>query len=229
MAGVGPFAVPAAKRGCFVFGNDLNPESTQWMDVNRQNNNISTDTLRITTLDGKAFIRRVVGQVGAEPFQPLELNAKGEPKTKGDRDRDLSARIKKQKTAGKGDDRPAGISNELTEASKLNLLRPSSPYIKHFIMNLPASAVTFLGAFRGSYAGLSRADRAAVEMPIVHCHYFNKAPLAEDHSDEKAEKALMEVGLESLRAQQSLLLTPHLICVPLLARLALPRSHDRPR
>ena len=40
MAGVGPFAVPAAKKGCSVFGNDLNPESVKWMEVNRVKNKV---------------------------------------------------------------------------------------------------------------------------------------------------------------------------------------------
>lgn len=39
-AGVGPFAVPAAKRGAVVFANDLNSESTKWMDVNVKNNKV---------------------------------------------------------------------------------------------------------------------------------------------------------------------------------------------
>lgn len=41
MAGVGPFAVPAAKKGCYVLGNDLNPESVKWMRENRVNNKVS--------------------------------------------------------------------------------------------------------------------------------------------------------------------------------------------
>lgn len=41
MAGVGPFAVPAAKKGCFVLGNDLNPESVKWMRENRVKNKVS--------------------------------------------------------------------------------------------------------------------------------------------------------------------------------------------
>jgi tRNA (guanine37-N1)-methyltransferase len=41
MAGVGPFAIPAAKKGCRVLGNDLNPEGVKWMAVNRDKNMVS--------------------------------------------------------------------------------------------------------------------------------------------------------------------------------------------
>lgn len=33
MAGIGPFAVPAAKAGCRVLANDLNPDSFRWLKV----------------------------------------------------------------------------------------------------------------------------------------------------------------------------------------------------
>lgn len=39
-AGVGPFAIPAAKRGAIVYANDLNEESTKWMEVNVKNNKV---------------------------------------------------------------------------------------------------------------------------------------------------------------------------------------------
>lgn len=41
MAGVGPFALPAAKQGCVVFANDLNPESYQWLKNNIERNHVS--------------------------------------------------------------------------------------------------------------------------------------------------------------------------------------------
>lgn len=39
-AGVGPFAVPAAKKGCAVFGNDLNPNSAKYMLANSLENKV---------------------------------------------------------------------------------------------------------------------------------------------------------------------------------------------
>lgn len=41
MAGVGPFAMPAAKKGCGVLANDLNPESYKYLDINIKNNRVS--------------------------------------------------------------------------------------------------------------------------------------------------------------------------------------------
>lgn len=41
MAGVGPFAMPAAKKGCGVLANDLNPESYKYLSINIKNNRVS--------------------------------------------------------------------------------------------------------------------------------------------------------------------------------------------
>ncbi|XP_007247605.3 tRNA (guanine(37)-N1)-methyltransferase [Astyanax mexicanus] len=55
-AGVGPFSVPAARRGCTVFANDLNPESYRWLQHNTKLNKVQA---KVTTfnLDGREFIR----------------------------------------------------------------------------------------------------------------------------------------------------------------------------
>ncbi len=57
-AGVGPFSLPAAKKGCIVHANDLNPHSYEYLCANAKKNNVLH---KVTTynLDGKEFIRKV--------------------------------------------------------------------------------------------------------------------------------------------------------------------------
>ncbi|XP_038049817.1 tRNA (guanine(37)-N1)-methyltransferase-like isoform X2 [Patiria miniata] len=59
-AGVGPFAVPAAKKGCSVLASDLNPESFKWLERNVKLNKINTGSIRTYNLDGREFIRDIV-------------------------------------------------------------------------------------------------------------------------------------------------------------------------
>ena len=40
-AGVGPFAIPAAKKGCGVLANDLNPNSVKYLQKNVADNRVS--------------------------------------------------------------------------------------------------------------------------------------------------------------------------------------------
>lgn len=111
-AGVGPFALPATKKGCIVYANDLNPESYYWLNENIKLNKVRgslfsgcTSTLTVNTwagfsqitsgiktynLDGREFIRNAV--------RDLQATAQGEWKT-----------------------------------------------FDHFVMNLPATAIEFLG------------------------------------------------------------------------------------
>lgn len=41
-AGVGPFAIPAGKKGCGVFANDLNPSSHEYLVKNIADNRVCT-------------------------------------------------------------------------------------------------------------------------------------------------------------------------------------------
>lgn len=55
-AGVGPFAIPAAKKKCFVYANDLNPESYKWLNHNLKLNKVKEEHLKTFCKDGKDFI-----------------------------------------------------------------------------------------------------------------------------------------------------------------------------
>ncbi|XP_075225165.1 tRNA (guanine(37)-N(1))-methyltransferase-like [Lycorma delicatula] len=54
-AGVGPFSVPAAKKGCIVVANDLNPESVKWLKHNLLVNKVNKNAT-VFNKDAKDFI-----------------------------------------------------------------------------------------------------------------------------------------------------------------------------
>nr|XP_056707688.1 tRNA (guanine(37)-N1)-methyltransferase [Euleptes europaea] len=54
-AGVGPFAVPAAKKKCTVFANDLNPESYKWLRHNCKLNKVE-QRVQAFNMDGRDFL-----------------------------------------------------------------------------------------------------------------------------------------------------------------------------
>lgn len=39
-AGIGPFAIPAAQKGCIVYANDLNPGSIHYLKINVKINKV---------------------------------------------------------------------------------------------------------------------------------------------------------------------------------------------
>lgn len=61
-AGVGPFAIPACKRGCVVYANDLNPHSYSALCENAKRNHVS-HKLHAYNMDGREFIRTISGQL----------------------------------------------------------------------------------------------------------------------------------------------------------------------
>lgn len=201
MAGVGPFAIPAAKKGCYVLGNDLNPESVKWMRENRLRNKaghhleyseIITDillqvepTLRVSEIDGFEFIRIAPLEVWTRPFDPAP------PPKVSNRQRDREAKeARRKREQAKAAGQPVTETAPMSIPSEEVAIKPHPPQppklISHFIMNLPDSAITFLPSyvscytpllaersFIDEYGGEEEAKRK-VEMPMVHCYCFTK-------------------------------------------------------
>lgn len=57
-AGVGPFAIPAAKKGCTVYANDLNPHSYEALVENARRNSVSRQ-LHAFNMDGREFLQQI--------------------------------------------------------------------------------------------------------------------------------------------------------------------------
>lgn len=58
-AGVGPFAIPAARKKIQVFANDLNPESYKWLQKNATANKLKSN-FKAFNMDGRDFLRNIV-------------------------------------------------------------------------------------------------------------------------------------------------------------------------
>ena len=59
MAGIGPFAIPCAQKGCTVYANDLNPKSYEYLCENTILNKVN-ENLRCYNLCGRVFVKELV-------------------------------------------------------------------------------------------------------------------------------------------------------------------------
>ncbi|KAJ1930949.1 tRNA(m(1)G37)methyltransferase, partial [Linderina pennispora] len=153
MAGVGPFAVPAAKRDCLVWANDLNPASFAAMQENIPLNKVQK-RMQAFNMDGRDFIRKAFKDFYAATEKgPLEV-----PQTQ---------RSNAPRSKPKEPKKP--VAPLLTKSRTFD----------HVVMNLPAIAIEFLDAFRGLFWSVTgndegSADDQAVPMPVIHAHCFTK-------------------------------------------------------
>ncbi|TFY75680.1 hypothetical protein EWM64_g8333 [Hericium alpestre] len=139
-AGVGPFAVPAGKKGCAVLANDLNPESHKWLVRNIADNKVG-DLVRASCEDGRDFIRNAVSAALATPFPPYTG-----PKATRSQLKERRRQQQQQSQTELGDRSTSSAAPPTSSVSPSPT--PSRRRICHFVMNLPDSAITFLDAFR---------------------------------------------------------------------------------
>lgn len=58
-AGIGPFAIPAAQKGCIVYANDLNPDSIRYLKINAETNKVD-NRVRAYNIDARKFISQLM-------------------------------------------------------------------------------------------------------------------------------------------------------------------------
>ncbi|KAI1828648.1 Met-10+ like-protein-domain-containing protein [Xylaria intraflava] len=153
MAGIGPFAVPAGKKGVFVWANDYNPESYRSLASNIERNKV-TQYVRAFNEDGRKFITNGVDAVYAASTSGVHAVVA----TKQVKEQQLKDGKKVQK-GGSGPP-PKRI--------------PVPSTVSHFVMNLPASAIDFLPHYRGIYAGREQLfePHTSTKLPMVHTYCF---------------------------------------------------------
>lgn len=148
-AGVGPFAIPAAKNQVIAFANDLNPYSYESLRNNIKINRVQT-LVHAYNRDGRSFIYEA-------SYDLLALSRK--------------------KTAAKAVPKKSSRKKLVDESSSL----PYPPVFSHYVLNLPATAIQFLTAFRGLYSKLG--IRGDEQLPLLHVHCFSKAEDGEQEED----------------------------------------------
>ena len=158
MAGVGPFAVPAGKKRVFVLANDLNPDSNAGLTYAIQKNKVE-QFVAAECMDGRNFIRHATKELST---------------------RDVSVIITRKPKVAR---RHRGTSPPGRAPSK-TLNAPKT--FQHYVMNLPASAVEFLDAFRGIYTGRSQefAPHKETKLSMIHVYCFSKQQETEEEDKE---------------------------------------------
>jgi tRNA (guanine37-N1)-methyltransferase len=159
MAGVGPFAVPAARKKVFVWANDLNPDSYASLEDAIQRNKV-TDYVRPTNTDGRRYIVDATRELyHATEQKRIEILSKTKSRTSKEKPRVIKT-----------------------------LIQPR--FFKHYIMNLPASALSFLPSFVGLYTAANIPQTEGTPLPKIHAYCFSTKS---DDNVEEGKKICAEI------------------------------------
>uniref|UniRef100_A0A2P2IN14 tRNA (guanine(37)-N1)-methyltransferase n=1 Tax=Rhizophora mucronata TaxID=61149 RepID=A0A2P2IN14_RHIMU len=227
-AGIGPFAIPAAQKGCVVYANDLNPDSIHYLKINAKLNKVDRHVSSYN-MDARKFVSQLmalphsenglesdISLLKAHEDCNIETNEETQTENAGIpveakealdivpsdikgvqhvcRKADLPlAAVKRPSDSCQEDNGNSshdtygakGSTNKRMKASELHNAKPWE-HVDHMIMNLPASALQFLDAFRGlicrkSWKGFP---------PLVHCYCFVRATETKEMIISGAQSAL---------------------------------------
>jgi tRNA (guanine37-N1)-methyltransferase len=195
MAGVGPFAVPAARAGVRVYANDLNPQCAHYLRVNAHGSK-AKHMVKCYNLDARAFIRSLLRpKVGpgarAEPGAGPGGDVDGVP---GEKEQASASGVGGAATATAAQPMApvAAVGGATGGADGKRKPKPAKPVVKwavkgldddegeppagaifdHVTMNLPASAIEFLDVFKGAF---DREVWGSRRLPTIHCYTFKRA------------------------------------------------------
>lgn len=229
-AGIGPFAIPAAQKGCVVYANDLNPDSTRYLKINAEINKVD-DLVRAYNMDARNFISQLMAvpdsEIKTEPDVPqcrtceeYEIQVNEESKSENGRQtvevKEVPDNVTSNLECARGSSRKADASVCAVKRSSSNCqevngiadgtgtsgrrkggtnkrMRSSDisnaktwEHVDHVIMNLPASALQFLDAFRG----IIKRKYWKGSLPWIHCYCFMRANETQEFIVSEAESAL---------------------------------------
>lgn len=179
MAGVGPFAVPAGKRKVFVRANDLNPDSFESLQDAIKRNKVD-GFVTASCEDGRIFIRKATKDLAMDPRSVI-----------------VPSKVKISRNAGEEEKRE--LKKAAEKSAKL-LNEPCS--FSHYVMNLPATAIEFLDAFRGSHQGREAEFRphTTTKLPLIHLYLFQAKYENEDKElDEICQRISHHLGSQVRR------------------------------
>ncbi|KAL1191471.1 tRNA (guanine(37)-N1)-methyltransferase 1 [Cardamine amara subsp. amara] len=212
-AGIGPFAIPAAQKGCFVYANDLNPDSVRYLKINAKFNKVE-DLVCVHNMDARKFISQLMMvstcegnlQSAADDKtreavvnRGAETNVEDKKGISGEKIRESDASINEPRSANK---KPSGVSEtengegkdcKIIEGNAKKRLRQTLlpiakpwEHIDHVIMNLPASALQFLDSF----SNVIQRKYWKGPLPLIHCYCFIRASETREFIIAEAETAL---------------------------------------
>lgn len=174
MAGVGPFAVPSGKRKVFVRANDLNPDAYTSLEDAIQRNKVA-DFVTASCEDGRVFIRDATKKLAT-----THRTVSQRPRVKTSRNATDEEKI------------------EAANAAKTQTKTFKEPSVfNHYVMNLPASAIEFLDAFRGVYHGREAefTPHTETKLPLIHLYLFQaKYPTEQEEVDEICTRISHHIG-----------------------------------
>ncbi|CAI0389819.1 unnamed protein product [Linum tenue] len=200
-AGIGPFAVPAAQKGCIVYANDLNPDSVRYLKINAKVNKVD-DLVIAFNMDARKFMAQLMTLPAAHEDKPVvskvetveDMKRDQEQVTVGAKyssDAASTASVKgTQDYCGEENGKDLGAAGKgrknkrikLSELPNLNTWE----HVDHVIMNLPASAIEFLDAFKK----LIPRQCWQGDLPLIHCYCFIRANETQEMIIKVAESAL---------------------------------------